>query len=107
MLTPSDMPVVNNNFALPTVIQRNQRAMRDSPFSKTMDPRPPASNSPLRTKNYIGSTEKKSVHFADSPKRLSSLDRVRTSPLRPSGSPLRSNSPDKRAPMVIEENRFV
>ena len=24
MLTPSDMPVVNNNFALPTVIERNK-----------------------------------------------------------------------------------
>ncbi len=45
MLTPSDMPVVNNNFALPTVIERNQRVMRIT----SAEPRIPASNSPLRS----------------------------------------------------------
>ena len=60
MLTPSDMPVVNNNFALPTVIERNKQAMRDSPMRIARDPRPPATQSPLRHKS-----DTKSVRFAD------------------------------------------
>jgi hypothetical protein len=60
MLTPSDMPVVNNNFSLPTVIERNQRNARDSPFQ--INQVPVGSNSPLRTKM---DTATKSVRFAD------------------------------------------
>lgn len=133
MLTPAGMPVVNNEFALPTVMHRTSRALSQSATKRLSPARSytrPANGSPLRSnaKSRAGQSAQKSVRFFDeaSPAREAAYAHRSTrggSPLRrsPSGSPYRrtvthvvnggsplraSRSPTRGQIMVQDQSRL-